>query len=213
MRILAIGAHLDDLEVACGGTLAVAARRGHAVRMLVLSRSGYANARGEVLRTEDQALAEGKAAARALGVDDLRVLGFPTKDVPATGASVEAIARELETFQPTLVLTHHRYDSHQAHVGTAQATFAAARRQPALWMYEGMQPSGRPLVPFKADVYVDIGDALPAKVAALKAHASQYAKYGEAWVETLSARARCRGFEAGVRYAEAFEVIRMPLAI
>ncbi|MDB5100440.1 MAG: hypothetical protein JWM80_4861 [Cyanobacteria bacterium RYN_339] len=212
MRILAIGAHLDDLEVACGGTLAAAARRGHAVRMLVLTGSAYTNLRGQVLRTAEQALSEGRAAADVLGVPDLRVLAFPSKDVPFDGATA-AIKAELADFQPTLVLTHHPFDSHQAHVGTARATFAAAKPYKAIWLYEGMQPAGQPMVPFRADVYIDIGETLPAKVAALKAHASQYAKYGEAWVETLEARARCRGFEAGVRHAEAFEVVRMPLAI
>lgn len=213
MRILAIGAHLDDLEVACGGTLAAAAARGHAVRMLVLSASAYTNLRGEVLRTAEQALAEGRAAARELGVADLQVLDFPCKDVPADAVVVGAIAGHLAAFRPTMVLTHHLYDSHQAHVGTARATLEAARHHPAVLCYEGLQPSGRPLIPFRADVYVDIGATLGAKVAALKAHASQYAKYGEAWVETLVARARCRGFEAGVQHAEAFEVVRLPLAI
>ena len=125
MRILAIGAHLDDLEVACGGTLAAAAARGHAVRMLILSNSAYTNVRGEVLRTADQALAEGRAAARELGVADLQVLDFPCKDVPADEAVVGAIAEHLAAFGPTMVLTHHPYDSHQAHVGTAKATLEA----------------------------------------------------------------------------------------
>jgi LmbE family N-acetylglucosaminyl deacetylase len=181
--------------------------------MLVLSSSAYANRHGQVLRTREQALAEGRAAAWELGVDDLVVLDFPTKDVGAEPAVVGAIAAHLEELHPTLVLTHHLYDSHQAHVGAARATLAAAKQHPAVLCYEGMQPSGRPLVPFRADVYVDIGATLGDKLAALKAHASQYAKYGEAWVETLAARARCRGFEAGVRHAEAFEVVRLPLAI
>ena len=70
-RILAIGAHLDDIELACGGTLAKAIKDGHAVKMVVLSRSGYTNYNGQVMRTDDAAMQEGRNAARVLGCNDL----------------------------------------------------------------------------------------------------------------------------------------------
>jgi len=66
LRILAIGAHLDDIELGCGGTLARAARAGHCVHMICLSDSAYSNYDGAVLRTRDEALREGRDAARAL---------------------------------------------------------------------------------------------------------------------------------------------------
>ena len=43
MRILAIGAHLDDIEIACGGTLAKAIEAGHQVKVVIMSKSGYTN--------------------------------------------------------------------------------------------------------------------------------------------------------------------------
>ena len=39
MKIIAIGAHLDDIELACGGTIAKAVKKGHEVKMIVLSQS------------------------------------------------------------------------------------------------------------------------------------------------------------------------------
>ena len=46
MRILAVGAHLDDIEIACGGTLAKAIENGHDVKVLIMSKSGYTNKDG-----------------------------------------------------------------------------------------------------------------------------------------------------------------------
>ena len=47
MKILAVGAHLDDIEIACGGTLAKAIKNGHCVKVLIMSKSGYTNKEGK----------------------------------------------------------------------------------------------------------------------------------------------------------------------
>ena len=64
MKVIAFGAHLDDIELACGGTLARAVHQGHVVKMVCLTRSAYDNFQGHVLRTEETALEEGRVAAR-----------------------------------------------------------------------------------------------------------------------------------------------------
>lgn len=48
-KILAVGAHLDDIEIACGGTLAKAIDNGHMVKVLIMSKSGYINKEGEIV--------------------------------------------------------------------------------------------------------------------------------------------------------------------
>ena len=65
--IVAIGAHLDDIELAAGGTLAKAVRDGHDVHMIVMSQSGYTDYDGNVKRTNEIAMQEGKNAAKVLG--------------------------------------------------------------------------------------------------------------------------------------------------
>ena len=53
MKILAVGAHLDDIELACGGTLAKAVSKNHQVKMIVMSESGYMNYDGRIMRTSE----------------------------------------------------------------------------------------------------------------------------------------------------------------
>jgi LmbE family N-acetylglucosaminyl deacetylase len=213
MRVLAIGAHLDDIELACGGTLASAVDKGHAVRMVVLSESDYSNYKGEVLRTKEQALAEGRQAAAALGVQDLVVLTNPTKDIPYHSSVVEQIEAQINDFGPDLIFTHWSFDTHQAHQGVALSTLSAARRHPSILMYEPISPSGRSYVGFRPQVYVDITGTIERKLTSLRAHESQYQKYGDKWIDAIQARARHRGFEGGCDYAESFEILRMGLAI
>lgn len=213
MKILAIGAHLDDIELACGGTLAAAIRKNHEVRMLVLSESDYTNYNGDVLRSKKIALAEGKKAAEMLGVKDLLVLNNPTKDIPYHSVVIEQIEARIHEFQPDLIFTHWAFDTHQAHQGTSLSTISAARRHPSILMYEPIAPSGRSYIGFRPQVYIDISTTIDDKIASLKAHESQYKKYGQEWLDAVQARARHRGFEGGYTYAESFEILRMGLVL
>lgn len=207
-RILAVGAHLDDAEIACGGLLAKATASGRDVMLLSLSDSSYTDYRGRVLRTEEEARQEGLDAAKLLGISDSEILGFPTKDVPHDSVVVEAIEERIDDFRPDAILTHWPHDTHQAHRNTGLATLSAARYYRTILMYEPMMPAGRSFAGFRPQVYVDITDFIEQKIEALKAHASQYRKYGDDWIDAVRARCRLRGFEMGAEYAEAFEAVR-----
>ncbi|MBZ5647583.1 MAG: PIG-L family deacetylase [Acidobacteriia bacterium] len=208
MNITVIGAHLDDIEIACGGMIARSVRAGHGVRFLVLSDSAYANYDGKVLRTREEAIQEGREAAAVLGVQDIEVLDFPTKDVPYHSTVVEAIEAHLNRSKTDVIFTHWPFDTHQAHHNTALSTLSAARYYRSILMYEPMMPSGRSYVGFRPQFYVDISDFIEQKLESMRAHASQYRKYGDAWIEAVESRSRLRGFEMGVKYAEAFEAAR-----
>ena len=213
MKIIAIGAHLDDIEIACGGTLAKAIKAGHEVRVLIMSKSGYTNKDGIVQRTDEQAVEEGVKALHTLGITEIEILDFPTKDIPFRSDVVNAIDVRIAAFNPDIIFTHHPCDTHQAHEGVAKASIAAARRKNTVFFYEPITPSGRSYVPFKPSLYVDIESTLCMKIASLKCHKSEYNKFGaEDWIEGVRCRCGFRGYEIGKKYAEAFEVLRLELS-
>ena len=211
MRILAFGAHLDDIEPSLRGTLARAVDNGHAVKMIVLSNSAYVNHDGTLLRTEDQAVEEGRRAAGILGVTDLEVLDFPNKDIPYSSRVVEGLDRKICEFKPDVIFTHWPFDTHQDHRNTGLSSISASRYYNTILMYEPITPAGRSYVGFRPQLYVDIGATLDRKIEALRAHKSQLEKYGEGWIEAVKARARYRGFDMGKEYAETFEVMRLEM--
>lgn len=213
MKILAIGAHLDDIELACGGTLAKAVKNGHTVKLVVMTDSAYTNFDGTVLRTQDEAFQEGMSAVEKLGIKDLVILNFPIKNVPYNGSTVEALDKIMSDFRPDYIFTHWVFDTHQDHKNTAQATISAARYMYNIFMYEPIPPSGRSYAPFRPLAYFDISDSITEKLDSLREHKSQHAKYGEQWIEAVEGRAKIRGFENGCKYAEAFEVVRLSLDI
>ena len=209
MKILAIGAHLDDIEIAAGGTLAKAVENGHEVKVLIMSKSGYTNKDGQVQRADETAVVEGTKALNTLGITDITILDFPTKDIPFRSDVVNEIDLMMSSYNPDVIFTHHPFDTHQAHEGVAKATIAAARRKNTVYFYEPIQPSGRSYVAFKPILYVDIEQTIQKKIDSLKCHTSEYNKFGgEDWIEGVKCRCGFRGYEIGKKYAEAFEILR-----
>lgn len=213
MKIMAIGAHLDDVELACGGTLAKAIRHKHEVRIIAMTDSGYADCDGNILRTKNGALKEGKMAAKKLGAEPPVVFPFKTLDLPYDSRSVAALDKEIAIFKPDYLFTHWIFDTHQDHRNAALATVSAARYHNNIFMYEPFPPSGRSYFPFRPQVYIDVSDSIETKILAMKQHRSQYSKYGEDWIEAIKGRARMRGFECACKYAEVFELVRSELKI
>lgn len=211
--IVAIGAHLDDIELAAGGTLAKAARDGHDVYMIVMSQSGYSNYNGKLMRRNETAVMEGKNAARVLGCKALDILDFPNKDIAYDSKAVEAIEQRLNEIKPDIIFTHWPFDTHQDHVAVGKATISAARRYNTIYFYEPISPSGRSYVGYRPQVYVDITDVIDIKIAALDEHVTEKNKYGDYWIRGVESRAAFRGYEMGRMYGEVFEVLREELTI
>ena len=212
MKILAVGAHLDDIELACGGTLAKAIKNGHEVKVIIMSKSGYTNFDGRQMREDSIAVQEGKNALAVLGIQDIEILDFPTKDIEFESKVIESIDSRMATFNPDVIFTHHPFDTHQAHVGVSKSTISAGRRKNTIYFYEPIAPSGRSYVAFKPQAYVDITDTMDVKIQSLKEHVTEYKKFGEEWIEGVKCRSGFRGYEMGTKYAEAFEVLRCELS-
>lgn len=212
MKIFVVGAHLDDIELACGGTLAKAVEAGHQVKVLIMSKSGYTNFDGKLMRKDEDAVQEGINAMNVLGIKDIEILDFSTKDIPYESNVIEAIDSRMSEFNPDVIFTHHPFDTHQAHVGVSKSTISAARRKNTVFLFEPITPSGRSYVPFKPQMYVDISMTMDKKIESLKKHVTEYKKFGEEWITGVTCRAGFRGYEIGKEYAEAFEVLRCELS-
>ncbi len=210
---LKIIAHPDDIELACGGTLADSIKKGHDVTMVIVTGNSSVDHYGNSIRTDFEAKSEQLNASEKLGVTKIEVLGFDDMDVPYSKELVSSLDKIINDVQPNIIFTHFVFDTHQDHIRTAKATLSAARKQNTILLYEPINPSGRGYIPFRAQVYFDITSTIENKINSLKEHKSQYQKYGNNWLEGVRARAKFRGFEMGVDYAECFELVRMEVKL
>lgn len=211
-NILAVSAHADDVEIGCGGTVALHTKRNDNVYILVMAKSFYTHYNGKILRSEEEGKKEEEGAASILGAKLIN-LGFETKNVPYSAESVEAINEIIDKYNIDTIYTHWYHDTHQDHRRTTQSVISAARYVSNLMMYEPEYPAGRSYLGFRNQYYVDITSTSKTKIEALKQHKSQIQKYGDDFLEAVEARARHRGYEIKCKYAECFEVLRIKAEI
>src|SRR5438445_12730277 len=125
MRVLAIGAHPDDLEILCGGTLARFAARGDAVTMLVMTDGSAGHAE---IGTAELAVIrerEARAAAALIGADFVW-LGLPDEFVFNEEPTRRRLLDAIRGGRPDLILTHDPDDYHPDHRATRRAVFDAS---------------------------------------------------------------------------------------
>lgn len=215
MKVLAVGAHPDDIEIGCGGTLVLFKRKGHEVYILILTRG---EASGDPTVREKEC----RKAASILGADELIFGNLQDTKITDGIETIMAIENVINQIKPDIIFTHSYKDGHQDHRNTGMAALSAARNSKKVLLYE----SPAALREFCPQVFVDISTTFDVKLKALEMFGSQASKvyfkgsnmldhvrnfpYVSNAVEGL---ARFRGFQAGVTFAEAFEVGKFLLEI
>ena len=198
MRILAFGAHPDDIEVAMGGTIARYSTLGHKVTMAVVTIPNH----------HQQRRSEAEAAAQALGAE-LMILDVQLERVRHGRYLVTMMDEVYSEIQPDVVYTHWNKDSHQDHMVVAQATVSVTRENAcSVYMYEQTIPGGVTPGAFRAQKYVDISDYIELKLRSVLAHKSQVQSNGDWWAYGIRGRAMYRGYQINCRFAECFEVVK-----
>lgn len=202
-RILAVGAHADDVELGCGGALLKWARAGHAVTIFVVTDSQYAGPDGRMIRTGTEAASEAARAAKFIGakllIGDERAMELSDSD--------RLNRRFLETIddvRPDILFVHWDGDSHPDHAVVARVGLHVARRIPTVLGYASNWYPGRRS--FDPRVSVDIDEVLDDKVKLIEMFESENRRTGGSWVRHARDNAATAGRAAGVAHAESFEV-------
>jgi len=200
--VLAVGAHPDDLELGMGGTLARLSRAGARVVMAVVSIPSDLKSR----------IKEARRAAQILGCD-LRFL------IPGHCCRVEDLkTHQLVTMTdslvkellPSAVFTHSLANLHADHKLVYQACMASQRLEYFDLFCYSPTSTHEIHIAFQPHAYVDISDTIEMKMAAIRAHSSQFSRRGLGTEHFRQMSSRF-GQMVGVDYAEGLEVVRMKL--
>jgi LmbE family N-acetylglucosaminyl deacetylase len=215
--VLAVGAHPDDLEFQCGGTLAALVARGVEVHMAVLtdgSCGSFELPETEIARVR---LEEARRAAEIVGAASFHHLGMHDGESDVTPGRRRDIVNLVRRVGATILLGHPPNDYHldhrnaselvyQARCGAAMPNFADEPPLPAtphLAYFDTEQGVG-----FDPHVWIDISSHIDVKRRMLAAHQSQLAlmaqMYGENMIEMVDRHARFRGGQRATGYAEAY---------
>jgi LmbE family N-acetylglucosaminyl deacetylase len=196
LRVLVLGAHSDDAEIGCGGTI-----------LQLIADGAVGSVCWVVLSGQGPRIEEARASAEAMlaGVADrdIRQPGFRDGFFPYDGADIKGFFEDLKAFQPDVIFTHQRNDLHQDHRITCELTWNTFRNHLVLEYevpkYDG--DMGRP------NLYVPLDEETRRrKIEHLMEHfATQSSRH---WFkeELFSGLLRLRGMECNspTAHAEAF---------
>ncbi|MCL5807561.1 MAG: PIG-L family deacetylase [Deltaproteobacteria bacterium] len=201
MKILAIGAHPDDIEVGCSGTLAKYGQAGHDIYLLVMTE-GHMGGRRAVRKKEQL------KSAKILKPQALLWGGFEDTSLSLhMNRMVQEIEAVLKGIDPDFIFVQYADDTHQDHRSLAKATVSATRYVRNVLFYEGPTTQN-----FSPTVFVDIKETMDTKFATLLAHQSQVEKTnieGLSITDIVRSTAVFRGIQGRVQFAEAFVPLRL----
>ncbi len=201
MNILAIGAHPDDIELGCGGTLLKAVKQGHNVFMHTLTRGSASG--NPVARTREFTQSAKFIGAKDAYIDDLVDMRLMDK----VDVLIKHIEYYMDKVDPDVIFTHSPNDMHHDHRAVASATVEAGRFYSNILSYE------IPLTKtFEPIVYYDISDVIDKKVELIRIFWSQSSKlYLKA--NAIKALAEYRALQSrlntSINYVEAFEALKL----
>lgn len=218
MRVLAVGAHPDDIEVACAGTLALYAQQGHEVTICHVANGNMGHAIIEPKELRPLRAQEAQNSGAMIGATvvtaDIGDLTIYHEDKEIRDKAVDIIRGA----QPDVIITHSPNDYMPDHVAVSKLVFDASFTA-TLPHYQTSQPHHGLLTPifymdtlaginFHPTEYVDITTTLETKLAMLENHQSQLKWMRDHdnidFADFVRTVAKFRGLQCGAAYAEAF---------
>lgn len=225
-RVLVIAAHPDDIEFGVAGSVAKWRAEGAEVAyVIVTDGSAGSNEPGVDLdELAAQRKAEQTAAAEAVGVTDVRFLGYKDGTLEPTIALRRELTRIIREFKPdrvvtqdpTTVFVENGYINHPDHRAAGEAavyaTFPSSESRPIFpeLLDEGYEPHKvrelYMMLSLEPTHIVDITDVMDRKLAALFKHESQLGPEVEEWIREMNAE---MGKLADCQYGESYRVMTL----
>ncbi len=213
MNILAIGAHPDDIEIGCGGTLIKYSQCGNNIYLLIMTDGGMAT--DPDIRRKEQT-----ASAQLMGAKDVFFANYKDTELVCDRELIERIEETVVEVEPDMIFVHYLEDTHQDHRNLSQATVSATRYIENVLFYEG--PSTEQS--FMPSVFVNVKSVLNKKLELLEAHVSQVMRASVGWslredskemsiIDVARSLARFRGWQGKTEFAEGFVPSRLFLDI
>lgn len=199
INILFIGAHPDDIEIGCLGTILEMKNKNINISCLVLSN-------GEMSGNSTDRIDEVKLIKNKINYNNLFFGNIKDTSIKHEKKTVNIIEKIVKDIKPDFIFTHTHLDSHQDHINTSLSTISALRNKKNLIFYSG--PST--LQNYHPNLFIDISKVIDKKIKLLKLFKSQIIK-NSINLEAINAGTRYYGFLNDTNHCEFFHIFKMKI--
>lgn len=205
VRILYVGGHPDDVELGTAGSIIKDNTHSPVVKQYVVTFSNCGVDSGLGF-TADELMTDMRNSMKVMRVpwENVTMFDFPNTRLPKYAYEIRTeLERLRDMYQPNIIYFPSEYDLHQDHVTVSHACMRAFRGGEELRCYEADSTRNN----FAPNLYINIGEQMDKKVEALMCYSTQLPRrnYHERY---WRAKALLRGNSVGLKYAEAFEILR-----
>jgi len=204
-KVLAVGAHPDDIECGCGGYISKLVDDGAEVHFVSMSKCDDQFSEAE----KGKLIGESTCAAKVLNivVDFVEIHNLPNKELPEHRVEIMKILEgKQKEIKPDIVLIPFINDPHQDHETVAKAAVRTFRSNETILQYEILRHGSHSFTP---NLFVDITKYLDKKLDAIDCYTSQTSKRAYFNRESFKGLAKTRGAQSGYDYAEGFLIYKM----
>jgi LmbE family N-acetylglucosaminyl deacetylase len=206
MNILFVGAHLDDFELAAGGSTKIWSDEGHNVYSAILTNSQWMGADGESFRNLKDVDKYCKAASKVLGYTPINLNLCPALQLSYSDDYVVKILDIIQQYEIDTLITIWPQDAHPDHQTTAKIALATTRKVPRVFTAKISWNATEEA--FNPKFFVDITKTFKSKQKAIQCYKDEYERTGALWEKQVLAQAQLYGLEVNCDLAEGFEILK-----
>ena len=210
-HVLAVGAHIGDVEITAGLLLTKYAAAGHRATIVHMTAGEKGNPRMDHLEYRRQRIREAQASAAKMGVTECIVLDHPDGELQSDEATIHEMCDLIRRLGPDIVLTHWRGSYHRDHRATyaivMEGGFLAAlpgiKRSAPAHLIRGLYylENWEDLEDYHPDLCIDVSDVFDRWVEACREHQLLRGEISFDYLHYYTGLAAKHGAEVGVKYA------------
>lgn len=205
-KILFIGAHQDDLEIACGGTI-LNYQKYSEIHYLIVTDSIIKNKK--VIRNKRSVKKNFTEIKKKLDIKSFTNLNFKCNKLIFNDDLVVNILRVIEKIEPDIIFTHWPNDIHQDHSAVGKSSISAGRHVKNILFYRSN--FYQPTTPFNKNLFINISKNFKKKFNIIKIYKDELKRHSYKWLNQIENLNSFDGKLINADYAESFEINKISI--
>ena len=205
-NILFVGAHMDDIELGCAGTILKLSKKFN-IYFLIITNSEFYDQNNKIVRKKEVAQKELNNSIKILGVKKVFNFNLKTNDIKFNDNIKIKYLKILSQIKPETVFVHSQNDTHLDHQLVSNFITSMSKKINNIIHYKSNFYHFNKK--FNPNLYVDISKEIKNKITSLKCYKTELKRVKNSWLKLVKTENSLNGNIINVNYAEAFEVIKI----